>query len=122
MGLMEGVFLKDKSLKFTAVGESQVKGKPALGVRVSKEGKKDVTLFFDKVTGLMTKVEMRKRDLMTGQEATEERFITEYQDVAGRKAAKKIELHRDGKALLEAEVIEIQIVEKLDDGEFVQPK
>ena len=31
-----------------------------------------------------------------GQEVTEERFITEYQDVAGRKVAKKVEVQRDG--------------------------
>jgi hypothetical protein len=122
INLMQGVFLKDKSVKFSVVGEVQVKGKAAVGVTASREGKKDVNLFFDKKTGLITKVEARKLDLMSGQEVTEERFITEYQDIAGRKVAKKVEVQRDGKALLEAEVLEVQILEKLDDGEFVQPK
>jgi hypothetical protein len=122
MELMEGVFSKDKAVKYSLVGDVQVKGKPAVGVTVSREGKKDINLFFDKGTGLITKVEMRRRDLMTGQEVTEERFITEYQDVGGRKVARKVEVLRDGNPLLEAEVTDVQVLEKLDDTEFAQPK
>jgi hypothetical protein len=109
-------------VKFSVLGEVQVKGKPAVGLTVSKEGRKDINVFFDKGTGLMTKVETRTRDLMSGQEVTEERFITEYQEVGGRKAGKKVEVQRDGKQFLEAEVVEIQFLEKLDDSEFAQPK
>jgi hypothetical protein len=122
IGLMNGVFLKDKAVKFSVIGESKVKDKPAIGLTVSREGKKDINLFFDKGTGLIAKVEMRKRDIASGQELTEERFITEYQEVAGRKVAKKIEVLRDGKQFIEAEITEMQILEKLDDSEFVQPK
>jgi hypothetical protein len=122
MRLTQGLFLKDKALKLMSVGESKVKGKDTVGVRVSRDGKKDITLFFDKTTHLIAKVEMRKRDIMSGQEVNEERFITEYQDVSGRKVAKKVEVLRDGNQLLEAEVMELQILPKLDDGEFVQPK
>src|SRR5205085_2581095 len=57
MGLMQGVFLKSKAVKFSVVGEVQVKGKPAVGLTASQEGKKDVTLYFDKATGLLAKVE-----------------------------------------------------------------
>ena len=122
MGLMQGLFTKDKTVKFALTGEVQIKGKPALGMSVSREGKKDINLFFDKSTGLMAKIEMRKRDLMSGQEITEERFITEYQDLAGRKVAKKAEIQRDGKDFLTAEVTSVEIFEKIDDSEFVQPK
>jgi outer membrane lipoprotein-sorting protein len=122
MAIMQGLFLKDKSLKFSLVGDMKVKGKDAVGVIVSREGKKDITLYLDKATGLMAKVELRKRDLMTGQEVTEERFITEYQDAQGRKVAKKVEVLRDGKPFIEAEVQEVQILPKIDDSEFTQPK
>jgi hypothetical protein len=120
--LMQGVFLKDKTVKFASVGEVQVRGKATNGVTVSREGKKDINLFFDKRTGLLSKVEMRRRDLMSGQEVTEERFITEYQDLNGQKVAKKVEVQRDGKALLEAEVLEVQGFEKAADSDFAQPK
>jgi hypothetical protein len=91
-------------------------------VTVSKKGCKDITIYFDKKTGLIAKVETRRRDLMSGEEVTEERIITEYQEVQGRKTAKKIEVLRDGKAFMEAEVTELKILEKLDDSEFAQPK
>jgi hypothetical protein len=122
MGIMQGMFFKDKTVKFSLIGEAKVKGNDAIGVTVSREGKKDISVYFDKKTGLMAKLEMRKRDLMSGQEVQEERFILEYQDVNGNKSAKKIEVLRDGKALLEAEVVEVQTVEKLDESEFAQPK
>src|SRR5581483_1360864 len=89
MGIMQGMFIKDKSVKLSLVGEMQVKGKAAVGVIIAREGKKDITAYFDKNTGLMAKIEVRKRDIMSGQEVSEERYITEYQDVAGRKVAKK---------------------------------
>jgi hypothetical protein len=122
MRLMQGLFVKDKTVKFTEVGEQKVKGKDTVGVRISREGKKDVTVFFDKKTHLIAKVEMRKRDIQSGQEVNEERFVLEYQDAAGRKVAKKIEVHRDGNPLLEAEVTDVQVFEKLDDSEFARPK
>jgi outer membrane lipoprotein-sorting protein len=122
MGLMQGVFLKDKSVTFTLVGEVKVKGKAAVGVTASRKGNKDINLYFDKETGLLAKVEMRRRDLMSGEEVTEERIITEYQDADGRKVAKKVEVLRDGKAFLEAEVTELKVLEKVDDSEFARPK
>lgn len=122
LGLMQGIFLKDKTVKFSLVGEVQVKGKPAVGVTAARKGSKDVNLFFDKKTGLLVKFEMRKLDLMSGQEVTEERFVTEYQEVKGRKVAKKVEVVRDGKPFIELEVMEMEILEKLDDSEFARPK
>lgn len=122
IGMMQGMFLKDKSVKFSLIGESKVKGKDTIGVTVSREGKKDISIYFDKKTHLMAKIEMRKRDLMSGQEFQEERYILEYQDINGNKSAKKVEVLRDGKAFLDVEVLEIQTVDKLDESEFAQPK
>ncbi len=122
MRLMKGIFAKDKGVKYAISGEVKIKDKAAIGVVVSQEGKKDVHLYFDKTTGLITKVEMRRKDIMSGQEVTEERYITEYQDKDGQKVAKKVEVQRDGKLLLQAEVTEVQAVEQIDDAEFARPK
>jgi hypothetical protein len=119
--LSQGLFLKDKTLKFSLLGEATVNGKPALGIKVSKEGKKDLDFYFDKATGLLAKIERRVKDLQTGQEAAEERIITEYQDLDGRKIGKKVEVKRDGMPFMEAEVIEAKFVDRIDDGEFVRP-
>jgi hypothetical protein len=122
MSLSQGLFLKDKSLKLGLLGEAMVNGKPAVGIRVSKEGQKEISFYFDKATGLMTKVERRARDFMSGQEVTEERIITAYQDVGGRKVAKKVTVARDGNNFLDAEVIEATFVDKLGDSEFAKPE
>jgi hypothetical protein len=121
MGVSEFGGLKDKKLKAALIGEAKVNDKPAIGVKISKEGQKDVDFYFDKKTGLVAKIERRARDVQSGQEVTEERFITEYQDSGGRKVAKKLVVHRDGKKFLEAEVTEVKLLEKLDDSEFAQP-
>jgi hypothetical protein len=122
MSVMQGAFAKDKDVKYSVAGEVQVKGKPATGLTISREGKKDITLFVDNKSGLITKVEMRKRDLMSGQEVTEERYVVEYQEKFGRMMPKKVEMLRDGNEFLSAEVVDVEIVEKLEDSEFERPR
>ena len=121
MSLGQLTGLKDKGLKFSVIGEAQVNGKPAMGVKISKEGKKDIDFYFDKQTGLMAKTERRTVDFMTKQEVTEERIVTGYQDIAGRKLPKTVIVNRDGQKLIEAEVIEGRLVDEFGDAEFAQP-
>jgi hypothetical protein len=115
------VGLKEKGMELSALGEAKVNDRPAVGVRVSAKGFRDVSLYFDKETGLMAKVERRVHDEQSGQEVNEERFVSEYQDVGGRKLPKKVVIHRDGKKFMEAEVLEVKALEKLDDSEFAKP-
>src|SRR5207249_2082431 len=103
------------------LGEVQVNGKPALGIKVEQKGKKDLDFYFDKSTGLLAKTQRRARDFQGGQEVTEERIVTEYQTLKGRKIAKKVEVKRDGKDFLKVEVIESELPERIDDSEFAKP-
>jgi hypothetical protein len=121
MGIAQMVGLKEKGAKLSIVGEFKVNDKPAVGVKISKEGKKDIDLFFDKDSGLLVKTRRVARDFQTNQEVTEERIITAYQDVAGRKMPKKVAVMRDDKKLLEAEIVEARLLERLDDSEFAKP-
>jgi hypothetical protein len=113
--------LKDKSYELTAVGEVQVNGKPAIGIRAAKKGQRDVTLYFDKTTHLLARAEHRTVDVMSGQEVTEERIITDYKKVDGIPTPMKGIINRDGKKFMEAEVIEYKTFEKLDDSQFTLP-
>ena len=113
--------LRDKAYSLSVVGDSDVNGKPAVGVRISKGGQRDVTLYFDKKTSLITKMERRAIDLMSEQEITEERIITEYRKVDGVPQPMKMILNRDGKKFMEAEIVEMREHEKLDDSEFKLP-
>ena len=113
------VGLKDKGYELSIIGDDKVEGKRVVGVRVSKKGEKDVSLYFDKETALLAKLEFRTTDQATGNEVTEERMPSEYaKNKDGVPVPKKIVVKRDGKAFLEAEVLDMKYFEKLDDSEF----
>jgi hypothetical protein len=113
--------LQDRAFTLASLGEVHVDGRPALGVRVSSQGHRDVNLYFDKETSLLVKTETRVKDDASGQEMTEEMFLTDYQDVQGTKQAVKLTIKRDGKPYLESEVSDYQLAEKLDASVFAQP-
>lgn len=115
------VGLKHKDFELSGVGEIQVNGKAAQGVRVAKKGQTDINIYFDKQTSLPLKLETRTRDFMSGQEVTEERILTEYQMLDGVPVPSKIEIIRDGKHFMDAEVVEARFLEKIDDSEFAVP-
>ena len=122
LGVLQGILLKDKSVKLALVGESKVNGKPAIGISIAREGKRQINVYVDKESHLIAKVETRKKDIQSGQEILEERLITEYQEIDGRKVAKKIEILRDGKSYMKLEVLEVATLEKVDNSEFEKPK
>jgi hypothetical protein len=110
--------VKEKGHELSAVGEVKVEGKPAVGVRVSTKGEKDINLYFDKESGLLVKIEHRTIAPGTANEITEERIILEYRkDANGIPLPKKVLLNHDGKKFLEAEV-DGQLLEKLGDDVF----
>jgi len=115
------VGLRRKGYELSIVGEADVNGKPAVGIRVVKEGQRDMNLYFDKKSGLMVKTERRTIDLQSDQEITEERIITEYKKIDGVPQAAKVLINRDGKKFLEAEIVEQKEFEKLDDSVFKLP-
>jgi hypothetical protein len=112
--------LKEPGFELSAFGEEKVEGKPAVGVRVSAKGQKDITLFFDKETGLLAKVQYRSTDPMTQAERDEERIVVEYgpKNADGVVMPKKMLVKHDGKTFMEVEVVESKLLEKLDDAEF----
>jgi hypothetical protein len=114
--------LKDKQFKLATLGEIKVEKRPAVGVKVSSKGHRDVELYFDKETGLLVKAETRVKDEMSGQEVAEESFPSEYKDVQGTKQAMKFVVKRNGKLFMEGEASEVKLYEKLDDSLFKKPE
>jgi len=98
-----------------------VEGKAAVGVRVASKGRKDISLYFNKETGLLAKVEHRTIDPMNGNEITEERIITEYTKTDGVPTPKKVTVNHDGNKYMEVEILETKRLEKLEDSEFAKP-
>ncbi|MBP3960410.1 hypothetical protein J8F10_34725 [Gemmata sp. G18] len=113
--------LKDKKFTLSTTGEMEIEKRPALGVKVSHKGYRDVELYFDKETGLLVKTEGRVKDEGTGQEVTEESFHSEYKDVQGTKQPMKFTVKRNGKLFMEGESSEVLLSEKLDASTFTKP-
>jgi hypothetical protein len=113
--------LTDKAYTLAATGEAKVNDKPALGVKVSAKGHRDVTLYFDKESGLLLKSEHTVKDEGSGQEVAEETIYGEYKEVQGTKQAMKFTVNRDGKLYVQGEATEYHLSEKLDDSAFAKP-
>lgn len=111
----------EKPYELNIIGEAKVKGKDAIGIRISKKGQRDFSLYFDKKTHLVVKSEMRTFDPMSGQEVTQEKFIMGYQDKHGMKVARAIEILKDGTPFMTLEITDVDAVEKLDDSVFAKP-
>ena len=111
--------LKDKDYELSLIGEDKVEDKKVIGVRVTKKGQKDVSVFFDAETGLLAKMEYQTLDASNGKEVNEERIIKDYtKNKDGVQVPKKTLIKQDGKKFAEYETVEIKYLEKLDDGEF----
>lgn len=96
--------LKDPAYKLTSLGDSQEEGKTLAGVKVSREGQRDVSLFFDKATGLLYKSAYRAYDEFENKEVNQEVYFQNYQDKDGKKFFTNMTIKRDGKVFLEEEL------------------
>jgi hypothetical protein len=112
--------LSHAKYKLSAAGEIKVDDRSAVGVRVSSEGRRDVSLYFDKETHLLVKTE--RRALAEGKkEVTEESYFREFKVIDGVKMATKMLVTQDGKKFLESEVTELKAEGKLGDAVFGKP-
>lgn len=110
--------LLDKEYSLGAFGEEKVNDKPAIGITVSKKGQKDVTLFFDKDTYLLVRMDSRTAG-PSGAEVNETRIFEEYAKTKdGIPYPKKVLVKHDDKKFIYAETTELQFAEKLPDADF----
>lgn len=114
--------LADKEFKLATAGEKDVNGKKAVGVKVTRDKKPAVTLYFDKTTGLLVKSETKTKDEFQGwKEVPEETYYEEYTDVGGKKFFAKMRIVRDGKPMIESIVSDQKFADKLDPKLFDKP-
>lgn len=114
--------LRDKNFKLSPLGESKVGGKAMNGIRVSAKDRRDVNLFFDKESGLLTKVETVVRDPMAGnQEFTQATVYEEFKKVQGKLVPMKLSIYRNSKLFVNGVNTEVRLAEKLDDNLFARP-
>jgi hypothetical protein len=109
--------LSDGAFTLTPLGESRAAELTLVGVRVARQGRRDVDLFFDKRTGLLTKIERTALDpkLNEGRQAT---ILTDYRLVDGVQLPSRSVVMRDGKRQLETVITEQKLLDRLDDRDF----
>jgi hypothetical protein len=112
--------LTDRTYMLEALGEVKIDDTPALGVKASAKGRRDVRLFFNKETGLLMKTEHTVDD-GAGKEAVQEEIYGDFEEVQGVRRPMKIAAFRNGKKIMEADVVEVKYLDKVDDAEFAKP-
>jgi hypothetical protein len=111
---------KEKPYELSPLGELKIDGKEAVGVRISQKDRPDVSVYFDKKSGLPLKAETRAVELDGGQELAYEVLFQDYKDFDGIKHPTKITINRDGKQAVESEISDVK-PQDLDDGLFNKP-
>src|SRR5262249_10379989 len=115
--------LKDKTFKLVPLGEIKIDGRAAVGIRVNREGRREVRLYFDKENHLLVKREMMIKNLddVDQKEMKQEIFYSDYKDVSGTKQAMRMKALQGGNRFVEGELTEFKGSGKLEDKVFAQP-
>jgi len=112
--------LKCKHMVLSLVKEAKIEGVLCIGVKVRCKNYRDVTLFFDRKTGLLIKMEMIVKD--KGTFFTQETFFHDYEMFAGLRRPRRVITTRDKQEYMSWEVIENRAVEtKVSDLHFSRP-
>jgi len=117
--------LKDNGFEFSVFGSVPADGKDAVGVVVSRQGRPQVILFFDKETGLVIKSERRAKDAVTSEEYTAESIYRDHKAFQGVLWPTLRLDRRDGRDLEENagrfELSDFQAQDKLDGSSLAKP-
>jgi len=109
--------LKAPGFTLTAAEGTTVGGKPAVGVKVASKDHRDVTLYFDRDTGLLVKAERAVLNPV-GKEVKQEQTFADYKAFEGLKHPLHTVVTRDGQKLMESETVDFKPLEKADPKEF----
>ncbi|MHB1426559.1 MAG: hypothetical protein ACYC3I_25645 [Gemmataceae bacterium] len=112
--------LEDKSYQLAAIEDIAVNDRPAAGVRITGRGRKEMRLYFDKEYGLLVRAENRIDD-GKGKEMRQHFFFGDFKEIGGYKRPTKVRAFRDGKQIMEAELLDAKPLDKVDETEFAKP-
>lgn len=115
--------LKDKGVKIAPGGEQQVNGGPAVGIKATGLEGKDLTLYFDRQSGLPVILEAKILGSGGEEFPREMTYIySDYKDFDGIKRPTKIEAMRNGKDFWKAELTEFKLLDNVDSKTFAEPE
>jgi hypothetical protein len=114
--------LRDESFGLKVSGETNVSDRPAIAVAVSRNAHSDLTLYFDKDTGLLVRCDTCFTEAKTGKKINQETTFSRYKDeeASGIRSPTHASIKRNGKRFVEAD-LEFKHVQTLDDSIFAKP-
>jgi hypothetical protein len=110
----------EKESKLDHCGERKIDSRPCRGVRVNREGWPEVSMFFDKETGLV----VRSEASITVNGDGGHMMVctpTEYKDFDGVKHFTKLAIDLDGNRFMELELTELKLLGQLEADVFAKP-
>jgi hypothetical protein len=118
VAMLTPLLAADKGYTLAALGESEVNGRKAVGVKVSVKGRRDVRLYFDRETGLLVKKSYQPGE---GKESVRDEVYSNFKEFEGLKRHTHIAVRLDGKPHAEVELVSIKFLDRVDDKEFGKP-
>ncbi len=113
--------LADKAFQVKAIGATKVDKQDALGVKVTRKDYPDVTLYFDKQSGLLVKSSFRFQSAAEkSKEVTQDNYYKEHREIDGVQLPSKMVIKRDDKLFVEEEISDYK-AGKLDAKIFGRP-
>jgi hypothetical protein len=106
-----------ENYKCDYTGEVATDGRTLQGIKVSARDRRDLRLFFDKESGLLVRTEQQLED-GNGKEYRQETFYLDFRDLGGYKRPVKMAAYRDGKKVMDAELVEVKYHDKFEDAIF----
>jgi RNA polymerase sigma factor (sigma-70 family) len=121
LGLALLASLNDPGRELASVGEAPVAGKVAVGVLARSAAGPDLTLYFDKDTGLLLS-EIHSVRMPGDARATRQQvYFSDYEEKDGVKYPRHVVVYDDGSVRYCATVTEIEFPDKVDDKLFAKP-
>lgn len=109
--LLEGLEYEVSDLGIIKVGENSLRG-----LKVKEKSKPDIMLFFDTRTGFLVKTEQIRE--FESKKVLQEDYFSDFRDLGGFNRPVKIQSFRNGKKILDAELLEVRYFEKLPASDF----
>jgi hypothetical protein len=112
--------LTEKGVTLSVIGDSEVSGRPATCVRVTRKGHRDVDVHFDQESGQLVKMESRiqspnKPDIVL------EQVFSDYKEFDGVKLATTFTKYENGRQTSVEQITDLKFVDKLDPSELAKP-
>jgi RNA polymerase sigma factor (sigma-70 family) len=112
--------LKGKEFRIESAGEDKIGDKLAAVLKVTGPDGKDFHLSFDQASGLLVRMAIQVR--FQGRDVTQETTFGDYKDFDGIKKATQIERKRDREKILEQEILEFKVLDKVPAETFAEPR